>query len=91
MRLRRTGILTKIVLAVLLVYALVTKIGHSDLEKQKRSELEELKSYEAQLAASVDGMQYDIEHSAEEDVIRDIARKLGFIDPDEEIYIDSED
>ncbi len=89
MRLRRTGMLTKIVLAVLLIYALVTKIGQSDLEKQKRSELEELKNYEAQLAASVDGMQYDIEHSTDEDVIRDIAREHGFIDPGEEIYVNS--
>ncbi len=89
MRLRRTGILTKIVLAVLLVYALVTKIGQSDLEKQKRSELEELKSYESQLAASVDGMQYDIDHSTDEDVIRDIAREHGFTNPGEEIYVNS--
>ena len=67
----------------------MTKIGQSDLEKQKRSELEELKNYEAQLAASVDGMQYDIEHSTDEDVIRDIAREHGFIDPGEEIYVNS--
>lgn len=91
MRLRRTGILTKIVLAVLLVYALVTKIGQTDLERQKRSELEDLRNYEARLAADVDGMQYAIDHSTDEEVLRDIARGQGFTDPDEEIYVNGGD
>ncbi len=86
MRLRRTGILTKIVLAVLLVYVLVTKIGQSDLQNQKARELQELKDYEAQLAAEVDDMQYAVEHSTDEDVLRDIAREQGFTDPDEQVY-----
>ena len=89
MRLRRTGMLTKIVLAVLLIYALVTKIGQSDVEKQKRSELEELKNYEAQLAASVDGMQYDIEHSTDEDVIRDLEEEAVDRELLEQSYADS--
>lgn len=86
MRLKRTGILTKIVLAVLLVYALVTKIGQADLQSQKAKELQELKDYEAQLAAEVDDMQYAIDHSTDEEVLRDIAREQGFTDPDEQVY-----
>ncbi len=86
MRVKRTGILTKIVLAVLLVYALATKIGQTDLQNQKEKELQDLKDYEAQLAAQVDDMQYAIDHSTDEDVLRDIAREQGFTDPDEQVY-----
>ncbi len=87
MRLKRTGILTKIVIAVLVVYAVVSLIRISDRRAEAQSELDDLRRQQAAIAAENDDMLYAINNKDDPDVIRDIARdELGMIDPGEEIY-----
>ena len=87
MRLRRTGILTKIVIAVLLVYGVASIIRLSARIDSAKEDVEELEQQMADIAAENDDMQYAIDHSEDEDVIRDIARdKLGLVEPGEEVY-----
>ena len=87
MRLKRTGILTKIVIAVLVVYAVVSLIRISDRRAEAQSELDDLRRQQAAIAAENDDMLYAINNKDDPDVIRDIAMdELGMIDPGEEIY-----
>lgn len=87
MKIKRSSMLTKIVLAVLLIYALVTLVTIADRTKDAEARLEEEKRVEAALAAENDGMMYDLEHKDDPDVIEGIARdKLGMTNPDEETF-----
>lgn len=87
MRLKRTGILTKIVIVVLVVYAVVSLFRISDRRAEAQSELEDLRRQQAAIAAENDKMQHAIDNKDDQEVIRDIARdELGMIDPGEEIY-----
>ena len=75
MRLKRTGILTKIVIAVLVVYAVVSLIRISDRRAEAQSELDDLRRQQAAIAAENDDMLYAINNKDDPDVIRDIAGK----------------
>ena len=86
MRLKRTGILTKIVLGVVFVYALVMLVRLNDQNAEAKSRLDDYKRQEAALAADVDKMTYDLEHRNDPEVIEDIAREHGYINPGESIY-----
>ncbi len=87
MHIRRTGILTKMVLAVLLVYAVVSLIALRGKITQAEQKNVELQQQVADLTAQNDDIQYDIEHSEDDDVIRDIARdKLNLVEPGEEVF-----
>ncbi len=86
MRLKRTGILTKIVIAVLFLYALVTLVRLNDSKARAEEDLAELRRQEALIAAENDDMDYAINHSDDEDVIRDIARDQGLLEEGGEVY-----
>lgn len=87
MKLKRSSIFTKIVLAVLLVYALVMLVMIGDRSKPASEELEELRRQETALAADIDKMQYAIDNKDDPEVLEDIARsKLDMAYPDEEIF-----
>ena len=89
MKFKRTGLITKIVILAIIVYAgisLVTlKVQVSDARAQRDG-----------LQTQVDGelqknteLQYDIDHSTDPDTIEDIARsKLGLVNPGEKIFYD---
>lgn len=87
MKVKRSSMLTKIVLVVLLIYALVSLLRIADRKADAQAALDDLMRMEAMLAAENDGMQYDIEHMDDPDVIKSIARdKLGMVNPDEHTY-----
>ena len=86
MRFKRTGILTKIVIAVVFIYALVSLARLNDRKAEAQEQLQELKQQEAQLAAENDRMQYAIDNADDDEVIRDIAREHGYVDPDEKVF-----
>lgn len=87
MRIKRTSILTKIVIVVLLVYAVVSLMAINDRRAEAEAELDELRRQEAAIAAENDGMQHAIDNKDDPDVIREIARdELGMMDPDDESY-----
>lgn len=85
MRVKRTGILTKIVIMVLLVYGVVSLVWLNSREAKAREDLAEKRRYDAQLAAEVDELEYEIAHSDDPEVKEKIARDDGYVYPDEEI------
>ena len=85
MRVKRTGILTKIVITVLLVYGVVSLVWINGRETKTREELAEKRRYDAQLAAEVDELQYEINHSDDPEVKEKMARGDGYVYPDEQI------
>lgn len=87
MRVKRTSIRTKIVIAVLMIYAIVSLMAINDRRAEAETELEELRRQEAAIAAENDGMQYALDNRDDPEVIRQIARdRLGMVDPGEETY-----
>lgn len=87
MKLKKAGLITKIVMIILVVYAAVRLIS-------LHAQIEEAKDIQSQLDQQVESMEtvnaemeYSLENSEDDDVIADIARdKLGMTYPDEEIY-----
>lgn len=87
MRIKRTSILTKIVIVVLLVYAVVSLMAINERRAEAEAELDDLRRQEAAITAENDGMRYAIDNKDDPDVIRDIARdELGMVDPDDGDY-----
>lgn len=87
MKLKKAGLITKIVVAVLVVYAAVRLFGvHDQIEEAKaaRKELtEQAQALEIENAA----MRYALENSDEDSVKAQIARdRLGLVFPDEEVF-----
>lgn len=89
MKLRKTGIFTKIVIIALVAYATVSLL-------RLKTRLAQAEAYQAQLEEEVSraeqenaGLSYEIEHSADDATIEDIARdKLGLVKPGEKIFYD---
>lgn len=89
MKLRKTGIFTKIVIIALVAYATVSLL-------RLKTRLAQAEAYQAQLEEEVSrteqenaGLSYEIEHSADDSTIEDIARdKLGLVKPGEKIFYD---
>ncbi len=87
MRIKRSSILTKIVLAVLVIYALVMLIHIGERMDDATGELEDLRRQNAALAADVDRKQYAVSNPTDPAVLDDIIRnELGLVNPDEEIF-----
>lgn len=92
MKLKKAGIITKIVVIALLVYGLIMlavlvgKIGEVRAEQDLlRQEAQALEIRNAEL-------DYAIEHSTDDAVISDIARdELGLVESDEQVFYDSDD
>ena len=89
MKLKRSGILTKIILLAIIIYA-VCAIASS------RSRIEEAEENRDLLQAKVDAalqenaeLSYDIEHADDPETMEEIARtKLGLVEPGEKIFYD---
>ena len=87
MRGKRSGIITKIIIAVLLIYSITSlislraKIADAKIEKAHLLEqIEERKARNSEL-------EYAIDNSDSDDVIEDVARDdLNMVYPDEKVY-----
>jgi len=84
---RKTGILTKLIIMIVMVYAVVTLVGLNSkiaaAETQKAMREQEKSNLEAQNAE----LEYRILHSSDPDTIQKIAReKLGLVNPGEIIF-----
>ena len=87
MRLKRTGITTKIIICILAVWAVTTIVSLRGQISRSRQENQELSVEAADLAGENEDMSYVLENSGDDDVIRDIARdELGLGEPGEEVY-----
>lgn len=92
MRLRRAGIITKIVVLALVLYAAVTLVNlrvKTEAANQQQKVLEQ-QIREKELANAE--LEYQLEHSTDDNTIADIAREeLGLVAPGEQVFYDSED
>ena len=89
MKFRRAGLLTKIVILAIIIYAGISlvslKVQVSDA-RETRDELQE--SVDGVLQTNTE-LQYEIDHSTDPETIEDIARsKLGLVKPGEKIFYD---
>lgn len=89
MKFKRTGIVTKIVILAIIVYAGITLVS-------LKVQVSDARETRDQLQEEVDGvlqtnteLQYAIDHSTDPETIEDIARnKLGLVKPGEKIFYD---
>ena len=90
MKLKKAGIITKIVILVLVVYAVVTIVSLQGKTSAVRAEQDALRQEIAELEINNAELEYAIENKDNDDVIAGIARdELGLIGPDEKVFYDS--
>ena len=89
MKVKRASIFTKLVVAALMVYAVVTLIGLQERidagEVQNAMLAQQIEETEISNAA----LEYSIQNSESSDTLEDIARsKLGLVYPGEKVFYD---
>jgi cell division protein FtsL len=89
MKLKRAGIIAKIVILALAVYATVSLVNLKAKVTQAQECHDRLEQEVAQAEMENSGLSYDIAHSGDDATIEDIARdKLGLVKPGEKIFYD---
>ncbi len=92
MKLKRADFITKLVLVLILLFAVGMTVTIRSKTEELRTEIEELHSRAAELEIENAELEYYVEHQDDDDVIGNIARKYwGFVRPDEKVYYDSND
>lgn len=87
MKKRRISIFTAIILVVLTGYMVWTLAGLYTRINGTRAKNQELSRAVERQSAENDEMRYAVEHSGEDEVISDAARReLGLVYPDETVY-----
>ena len=88
MKRKHTGILTKILLVVLLVYAATSLVKMSGKIKEETQKQEEIQQQVDEMKKENEDMEYAIDNSEDESVIEDIARaELGLVYPGEKVFV----
>lgn len=89
MKLKRSGLITKIVILALVVYAGITLVTLKVQISDARGQRDELQGQVDSELQKNNELQYAIDHSTDSDTIEDIARsKLGLVKPGEKIFYD---
>ena len=89
MRVKRASLITKIVIAAIMLYAGVTLISLKVQVAEARTQRDELHSQVSSATQTNTELQYAIDHSTDAETIEDIARnKLGLVKPGEKIFYD---
>ena len=91
MKLKRAGLVTKIVVFVLIAYTAVSLISlRAKIESAKSSQLtlrQQVRALEVQNAER----RYNLEHAGDDETIADIARgELGLVAPGEKVFYDTD-
>lgn len=89
MRFRRASLITKIVIAAIIVYAGITLVSLKVQVSEARDARDALQTQvDGELRTNAE-LEYAIEHSTDPDTLADIARnKLGLVKPGEKIFYD---
>lgn len=91
-KLKRAGIITKVVILALAVYAVISLISLNAQVTEARKVRDETQAEVERLAQSNAELEYEINHSDDPETIEDIARdKLGLVMPGEKIFYDVSD
>ena len=89
MKLKRAGIGTKIVILALVLYAIISLVTLNQEIVSGKAQKALLSEEVALLQRENAELEYDIEHSSNEETIENIARsKLGLVRPGEKIFYD---
>ena len=89
MKFKKAGIITKIVIAALLVYAVVSLVTVRSKTAALNTQTQQLQQQVTDMTQSNAELEYKIEHSEDADTIEEIARdKLGLVKPGEKIFYD---
>ncbi len=84
-----SGLLTKIVILAIIVYAGITLVSLKMQVSSARETRDELQGQVDGVLQTNHELQYAIDHSTDPDTIEDIARnKLGLVKPGEKIFYD---
>jgi len=89
MKFKRAGIVTKIVILAIIVYAGISLISLKVQVSDAQESHDELQGQVDGVLQTNTELQYAIDHSTDPDTIEDIARnKLGLVKPGEKIFYD---
>lgn len=89
MKFKKAGIITKIVIAALLIYAVVSLVTVRSKTAALNAQTQQLQQQITDMTQSNAELEYKIEHSEDADTIEEIARdKLGLVKPGEKIFYD---
>ena len=87
LKFRKAGIFTKIIIAFLVVYAVVSLTTLRTKIAAAREEQQALREQIAQQEAENAEMDYAVKNSGKQDVLEDVARdELNLVYPDEKVY-----
>ena len=90
MKFKKTSAITKLVIAALIIYAIVSIVSVKSKTADALKETATLQKQVTQLAEANAELQYGIDHSDDDKTIEDIAReKLGLVKPGEIIFYDA--
>ena len=90
MKFKKASIFTKLVIAALMVYALISLV----VVHQRTAQLQDRAAalQQSEMTQSNAELQYQIDHSDDDDMRESVAReKLGLVKPGEKIFYDTSD
>lgn len=92
MKFKKASIFTTLVIAVLMVYALISLFVVHRQTRQLQDRAATLQQQVSEMTQANTELQYQIDHSEDDDMIESVAReKLGLVKPGEKIFYDTSD
>ena len=92
MKFKKASIFTKLVIAALMVYAVISLVMVHRQTRQLQDRAATLQQQVSEMTQSNAELQYLIDHSEDDDMIESVAReKLGLVKPGEKIFYDTSD
>lgn len=89
MKLGRAGIIIKIVILALVVYAGISLVTLKSQTADAQAKRDELQQKVDETMQDNSELQYDIDHSTDPEIIEDVARnQIGLVKPGEKIFYD---
>lgn len=92
MKFKKASIFTTLVIAVLMVYALISLFVVHRQTRQLQDRAATLQQQVSEMTQANAELQYQIDHSEDDDMIESVAReKLGLVKPSEKFFYDTSD
>lgn len=92
MKFKKAGIFTTLVIAALMLYAVISLVMVHRQTQQLQDRAAALQQQVSDMTQSNAELQYQIDHSEDDDMIESVAReKLGLVKPGEKIFYDTSD